>query len=229
MDRNELVSGLREGLQTKSYMNDATMPITNMVEFIDKNIHDYGRSIQGKCDNLATGFVTTSKVSKTQISIGELIAWCDFHLNYTVQDVIRHEAQIATAYYQTICDKRSGCVYLYKPGDRPVFRWIRNWDEYHFLFSSRLVPPADAIIQAEGNLVDFLYKELVDMAADKSKLEPVQPPPPPKTYTVVAGDTLGKIAAKFGVSIADLVKWNGIANPDDLKVDQVLKLEPGKG
>lgn len=44
------------------------------------------------------------------------------------------------------------------------------------------------------------------------------------TYTVVVGDTLGKIANKFGVSVDNLVKWNGISNPNLIYVGNVLKV-----
>jgi LysM repeat protein len=46
----------------------------------------------------------------------------------------------------------------------------------------------------------------------------------PQTYTVVKGDSLSKIAARFGVKTADLAAFNGIANPDDIKIGQVLKI-----
>lgn len=44
----------------------------------------------------------------------------------------------------------------------------------------------------------------------------------PRQYTVVAGDTLTNIAARFGVSMQDIVIANGIANPNTLSVGQVL-------
>lgn len=55
--------------------------------------------------------------------------------------------------------------------------------------------------------------------------EPPVPPTPPEEpiyYTVVRGDALYKIAAKFNVTIADLVKWNKIANPNLIHVGQKL-------
>lgn len=41
-------------------------------------------------------------------------------------------------------------------------------------------------------------------------------------YTVVAGDTLSKIATKFGTSVSRLTVDNNIANPDRILVGQVL-------
>jgi LysM repeat protein len=47
------------------------------------------------------------------------------------------------------------------------------------------------------------------------------------TYVVRKGDTLGSIAARFGVSASALASLNGIANPDRITVGKVLRI-PGK-
>lgn len=49
----------------------------------------------------------------------------------------------------------------------------------------------------------------------------VDPAPEPVRYTVVRGDTLGRIAAAHGVTVEDLRTWNGIQG-DLIEVDQVL-------
>jgi LysM repeat protein len=41
-----------------------------------------------------------------------------------------------------------------------------------------------------------------------------KPAPAPKSYTVRAGDTLGAIAARFGVSASAIASANGLANPN---------------
>lgn len=43
------------------------------------------------------------------------------------------------------------------------------------------------------------------------------------TYTVKSGDTLSEIAADFGVTVVELVKWNGITNPNVISVGQIIK------
>jgi murein DD-endopeptidase MepM/ murein hydrolase activator NlpD len=57
------------------------------------------------------------------------------------------------------------------------------------------------------------------------------PPPPPAlvsssqtTYLVKSGDTVYRIAAKFGVSTTALMNANGLTNPRDLRVGQILTI-----
>jgi lipoprotein NlpD len=44
------------------------------------------------------------------------------------------------------------------------------------------------------------------------------------TYTVRRGDTLLRIALDHGQNYRDLVTWNNLSDPDDIKVGQVLKV-----
>lgn len=53
--------------------------------------------------------------------------------------------------------------------------------------------------------------------------------PSGKTYTVKKGDTLSEIAVKTGVSVAKLLSYNGIKNPNKIMVGQVLKLTGSGG
>lgn len=46
------------------------------------------------------------------------------------------------------------------------------------------------------------------------------------TYTVKKGDTLLRIALDHGQNYRDVVTWNNLANPNDIKVDQVLRVAP---
>ena len=48
------------------------------------------------------------------------------------------------------------------------------------------------------------------------------PPPPQQTYTVVEGDTLAAIAQRFGTSVEALQEANGIEDPDEIVIGQVL-------
>jgi LysM repeat protein len=44
------------------------------------------------------------------------------------------------------------------------------------------------------------------------------------TYTVVAGDNLAAIAAKFGVTVDAIARLNGLGDPDALTLGQVLRI-----
>ena len=44
-------------------------------------------------------------------------------------------------------------------------------------------------------------------------------------YSVVLGDTLGKISSRFGVSVDELVKLNNISNPNLIYVGEVLRVD----
>lgn len=50
------------------------------------------------------------------------------------------------------------------------------------------------------------------------------PSPTPFTYTVQAGDTMGGIALKFGVSMEDLQAANPQVSPNTMSIGQVLKI-----
>lgn len=76
--------------------------------------------------------------------------------------------------------------------------------------------------------VQRVYREITGAA-------PVNPAPAPApaqasggNYTVVRGDTLSKIAHKFGVPVRQLAEMNGIQNPDRINVGQVLKVGGGR-
>lgn len=49
------------------------------------------------------------------------------------------------------------------------------------------------------------------------------------SYTVKRGDTLLRIAFDHGQSYNDLVVWNNLKNPNDIKIDQVLWIAPPDG
>jgi len=54
-------------------------------------------------------------------------------------------------------------------------------------------------------------------------------PNAPVTYTVVRGDTLSGIAARFGTTVAELVRLNGIADPNLIFPGQILIIREGSG
>lgn len=65
-----------------------------------------------------------------------------------------------------------------------------------------------------------------------SKPAPSAPKPAPIKadghgyYTVKRGDTLYRIALDIGQSYRDIIAWNNLSDPNDIKVDQVLRVLP---
>ena len=51
---------------------------------------------------------------------------------------------------------------------------------------------------------------------------PAPTPPPQQTYTVVEGDTLALIAERFGTTVEALQAANGIEDPNEIIIGQVL-------
>ena len=45
-------------------------------------------------------------------------------------------------------------------------------------------------------------------------------------YTVVGGDVLSGIAIRFGVTVAQIQSWNGIKDPNVIRVGQKLTIYP---
>ena len=70
--------------------------------------------------------------------------------------------------------------------------------------------------------MNWCYKDYTNGSA-------VIPTPKPKpsydTYTVMAGDTLSDIAAKFGTTYQELAAINGIEDPNMIHVGQIIKLK----
>lgn len=69
--------------------------------------------------------------------------------------------------------------------------------------------------------------EVVKVPEPKAPAE--KPVDPRAFYTVKRGDTLIRIALDYGQSYTDLVAWNNLKNPNDIKVDQVLRVLPPDG
>ncbi|HYD59359.1 MAG TPA: peptidoglycan DD-metalloendopeptidase family protein [Noviherbaspirillum sp.] len=68
----------------------------------------------------------------------------------------------------------------------------------------------------------------------KSPVQQAAQPPVSKQaergyYMVRKGDTLIQIALDFGQNYRDIVAWNNLANPNDIKVDQMLRVLPPEG
>ncbi|KWZ45959.1 peptidase [Burkholderia savannae] len=55
------------------------------------------------------------------------------------------------------------------------------------------------------------------------------PPAPPGYYRVKPGDTLYRIALENGQNYRDIAAWNNLTNPNQIEVDQLLRVSPTAG
>ena len=90
-----------------------------------------------------------------------------------------------------------------------------------------------SISGVSGNVdLDYFQGSMDDLTAfvtgTATQPQPGQPPAAQaQTYTVQAGDTLGRIAARFGVTASALAAANGISDPNVIQVGQVLQIPQG--
>ena len=175
-------------------------------------------------------------------------AWCDIFVDYC----FLHEFGEEQALYMLCQPKKStgaGCKFsadFYKSAGR----WGSDPQEGDQIFfysngainhTGIVIEVADGLVRTiEGNSSDHVrancYSRLDPKIAGyghprytdepPAKEEPQEEPQNgPITYTVAPGDTLTKIANRFGVTVQQLVVWNKLKNPDLIIVGQQLIVE----
>ena len=80
-------------------------------------------------------------------------------------------------------------------------------------------PPADTAVPA-----DAAASEQPAAPEEAPAVETAAPQETPGTHTVAAGENLYRISLLYGISWTDLAAANGITNPDDLTIGQVLTI-----
>lgn len=79
-----------------------------------------------------------------------------------------------------------------------------------------------------GYGVPEFEKKATSTSEPATSAKPAQPTAGEEVYTVKKGDTLSKIAAKYGTTYQKLAEYNGIANPNAISIGQKIKI-PGSG
>lgn len=94
----------------------------------------------------------------------------------------------------------------------------------------RGVAPQQTVVLAEAP-TNTQNRSGRDAAAISESLPAVPAAPSGNTmeYTVAKGDTLNAIAQRFGVTVADLQRWNNMQGKTNIAVNQKLTLTAGKG
>lgn len=90
---------------------------------------------------------------------------------------------------------------------------------------------ADEVIAGKWDNGDARKKKLTDAGYNYQEIQDllnkklgINSKPKEEYYTVVKGDNLSKIAKKFGTTVDQLVKWNGIKNKNLIYAGQKLRV-----
>jgi LysM repeat protein len=109
-----------------------------------------------------------------------------------------------------------------------------QWGDTLTRIAARFGVTVGSIVQANNisnpNLI-YAGQTLEIPTGGPNPPSPPPPSPPPgggSSYTVQPGDTLTRIASRFGTTVAAIVQANNIANPNLIYVGQVLTI-PGGG
>jgi LysM repeat protein len=107
-------------------------------------------------------------------------------------------------------------VYVVQPGDT-LFR-----------IAARFNTTIATIAQLNGitnvNLIRSGQRLIIAPAGSGNVPPPTPVPTAPRTYVVAPGDTLFRIALRFGVPLRQIVQANGILDPNRIFVGQVLSI-----
>jgi LysM repeat protein len=97
-----------------------------------------------------------------------------------------------------------------------------------FRIALRYDTTVEAIAQANGiaNASQIYVGQELTIPAGSAPSEPSQPSPGGMTYVVQPGDNLFRIALRYNISHLRLAEYNGIANPSNIYVGQVIRIPP---
>jgi lysozyme len=91
---------------------------------------------------------------------------------------------------------------------------------------------AEEVIAGKWSNGEERKKRLTEAGYDYNAIQKIvngmlnsTPKPQAVYYTIKSGDTLGKLAKKYGTTVAQLVAWNNIANPNKIYVGQKLRVK----
>ncbi len=90
-----------------------------------------------------------------------------------------------------------------------------------------LLDAQEAAIARLEATVQSQRRRLIDLGVETPEPVATRVPGRETAHTVGSGDTLSGIAQRYGTSVEAIVAANGLANPNDLTVGQVLQIPAG--
>ena len=178
------------------------------------------------------------------------VAWCDVFYDWCVYQLCGKNAKIAQVLQYQTGDCGAGCRFsaqyyrkagrFYsspKPGDQIFFGTV-GAEQHTGMVESVTSTHVTTIEGNQNNKVSRCTYKLTDKSIAGYGRPKFDAEPKTATatatgtgdtvYTVKSGDTLAAIAAKYGTTYQKLAAYNGISNPNVIKVGQKIKI-PGKG
>lgn len=110
------------------------------------------------------------------------------------------------------------------PPVEPIYYTVKRGDALYKIARTFDVTIADLVKWNNIQNPNLIYVGQV-LIVGWNSITPVPPEPSKVYYTVVRGDNLSKIAAKFGTTVSQLVEWNNIKNPNLIYPGQVLRVK----
>lgn len=114
--------------------------------------------------------------------------------------------------------------------------WLNNLPPNGLIFTGQrllvpvgLVLPVTAQPTASGPTATVITLPTLAPPTAPPVVQPTAQPPATQVYIVRPGDTLGGIAARFGVTVRSLIQANGILNPNLIFYGQRLIIPAGDG
>ena len=107
---------------------------------------------------------------------------------------------------------------------------MKNFLSLSLLFLGAALLSSCAEMSSNAPIDDRTSAKTLPKAVAKKDAEPTAlTPDQPGFYTVKKGDTLLRISQQFSQNWRDLVEWNRLANANDIKVGQSLRVVPPEG
>jgi LysM repeat protein len=98
--------------------------------------------------------------------------------------------------------------------------------ENMFRIALRYGVTVEAIAQANGIANTHMVYVGQRLTIPATGYEPAEPSPGGTTYVVQPGDNLFRIALRYNIGYLELAQYNGIANPANIYVGQVIRIPP---
>lgn len=125
-----------------------------------------------------------------------------------------------------------GCTYVVQPGDNLFRIAVNNNTTVAEMKSANNLAGENPVLQVGQELVIPGCNEEQVSAPEPTSVSVTAVPAPVgggEQYTIQPGDTLFRIAQRYGITVQAIVDANDLSNPNNLQVGQVITIPPSGG